>query len=125
MNKIEKILKNNKMKLIRIFFLCITASLILISCDDQKKFVSEDWKQWAESENNPGLRWQMHKDLLSKYNLKTCNKDQVLELLGNPNSEEENEYHYLLGYSGKGINTGKMIVIFENDLVVDIKIIEG
>ena len=125
MKKIEKTLKKNKMKLIRIFFLCITAILILIGCDNQKEFVSEDWKQWTESENSPGLRWQMHKDLLSNYNLKTYNKDQILKLLGKPNIEEENEYHYLLGYSGKGINTGKMIVVFKNDLVVDIKIIEG
>jgi len=99
--------------------------LFITSCSEQKDFNSTKWKNWTESENRPGLRWQMHKDLLKKYDLEDYNKEQVLNLLGKPNSETNGEYHYPLGYTERGINTGTMIITFENDHVVDIKIING
>lgn len=99
--------------------------LFITSCSEQKEFNSNQWKTWTETENRPSLRWQMHKDLLNDYDLKTYDKKQVLDLLGKPNSETNNDFSYQLGYTGRGINTGTMTITFENGSVVDIKITDG
>lgn len=99
--------------------------LFTVSCSEQKDFNSDEWKSWVESENSPDTRWLMHKDLLDNNDLETYNKKQILDLLGKPNSETNNEYYYQLGYTGRGINIGTMVVKFENDSVVDIKVNDG
>ncbi len=103
----------------------IVILLITVSCSEQKEFNSTEWKNWVESEATLNTRWLMHKDLLKKYELKGVSKDSILDLLGKPNSEINNEYHYQLGSTGRGINTGTMIIKFENDSVVDIIVIDG
>lgn len=107
------------------FSIIIFSILLLIGCLEDKTFKSDEWKQWAESENNPSLRWEMHRDLLNKYDLKTYSKEEIVNLLGKPDIKKGDKYHYLMGYTGKGINTGTLIVIFKNDSVQDIKIVEG
>lgn len=101
------------------------ALLIIVSCTHEEKFDSLKWKNWTESESNLGLRWQMHESLLKDYTLKGYSKKQVRDLLGSPNKEIINEYHYSLGYTENGIDTGTLIIKFKNDLVVNIDILRG
>lgn len=103
----------------------IAILLLTVSCSERKDFNSDEWKNWVESESTPNTRWLMHKDLLDNYNLKTYSKEQVLDLLGKPNSETDSEYYYLLGHTGRGISTGTMLITFEDDSVVDIKVNDG
>ncbi len=112
------------MKLLKIIITFIII-IFIISCDKQIDFNSDSWKNWEETEKHPNLRWQMHKSLLKEYKLKTFNKDQIIELLGEPNYKKVSEYRYFLGSSNKGINTGALIIIFQNSFVTDIKVIEG
>lgn len=112
------------MKSLKILSL-IAILLFTVSCSEQKDFNSTEWKNWVESENSPDTRWLMHKDLLNNNDLKTYNKKQVLDLLGKPNSETNSEYYYQLGYTGRGISTGTMVITFENESVVDIKVNDG
>lgn len=97
----------------------------MISCSKQRDFNSNEWKNWVESEGSLNTRWLMHEDLLDNYDLKTYNKKQILNLLGKPNSETNNEYYYLLGATGNGIDMGTMIFKFKNDSIVDINVVGG
>lgn len=112
------------MKSLKLVSFIITFSFV-IGCSNQIDFNSSKWKNWTESDNSPGLRWKMCKNLLEKHELKTYNKQQIVDLLGKPNSKIDNKYRYFLGYTESGINTGTMVIIFINDVVSNIKIIEG
>lgn len=103
----------------------IIIMLLTISCSEQKDFNSTEWKNWIETEATPNTRWLMYKDLLRKYELKGISKDSLLNLLGEPSKQYSNKYHYYLGYTGRGINIGTMIITFENDIVVDIEVTDG
>ena len=112
------------MRLKKILLLTVFFSLI-ISCSEKKDFNSNEWKNWTESEANPSTRWSMHKNLLKTYELKGMEKTAVLDLLGKPNSETDDKYHYLLGYTGRGVNTGTMMITIKNNVVTDVKVTDG
>ena len=99
--------------------------LLCLSCNEEKSFNTLEWKNWLESEANPNTRWLMQDDLLKKHDLKNYDKEKIIDLLGKPNSDNNNEYHYFLGTTGRGINTGTLIIRFENESVVGIEIIQG
>ena len=99
--------------------------LLCLSCKEEKNFSASEWKNWVESEANPNSRWLMQDDLLNKHDLKNYDKEKIINLLGKPNSDNNNEYHYFLGTTGKGINTGTLIIRFENESAVEINIIQG
>lgn len=101
------------------------ALLIIVSCAEEKKFDPLKWKNWTETESSLGLRWEMHKSLLKEYHLIGYTKKQVIDLLGNPNDENNGEYYYSLGYTQNGIDTGTLIIKFKNDKAVKIDIIRG
>ncbi|WP_340203756.1 hypothetical protein [Ascidiimonas sp. W6] len=103
----------------------VTILLFTIGCVEQKDFNSSEWKNWEETESTPNTRWLMHRDLLSKYELEGANKDYILNLLGKPDSETDNEYYYQLGTTGRGINTGTLMIKFANGSVVDIEVTNG
>jgi len=105
----------------------IAILLVLISCSEQKKFNSTEWKNWVESEATLHTRWLMHKDFLKKYELRGVSKNFILDLLGEPDIRHSDGFYYNLGYPKRGgeIDPGTMIIIFENDFVVDIKINDG
>lgn len=105
--------------------LILLISVILFSCTEHKKFNSVQWKRAIESEEGPGLRWQMHNNLLENYRLNEYNKSQIFNLLGKPNVENSNEYRYYLGNADSGIDTGTMVIKFKKDVVVSIDIIRG
>src|SRR5690606_13817079 len=105
--------------------LIIILSIFCLSCDEQKDFNSVEWKNWIESEANPNTRWLMRNDLLKNYDLKNYNKEKIINLLGKPDSDENNEFRYFLGITGEGINTGALIIKFKNESVIEVKIIQG
>lgn len=91
-----------------------------------EKFDSERWKNWTESEIEWSLRWDMMNSLRNNYKLKGMTKDEVLELLGEPDkSNTKNEFRYYLGYSKLGINTGSLTIKFKNNIVVDYSVWDG
>lgn len=111
------------MKQFRVFFMLII--LFCIGCTKQKSFNQTDWKNWTETEATIDSRWLMHKDLLNKYQLKGISKDSIINLLGEPNSINNNSYFYQLGATGRGINNGTMIIVFKEGSVVKVDINEG
>lgn len=42
-------------------------------------------------------------------------KKEVLQLLGEPESKTENEFNYYLGASKRGINTGRLTILFDDN----------
>ncbi len=87
-----------------------------------EKFDSEKWKNWTESETEWSLRWDMMNSLRNNYDLKGMSKSELLKLLGEPDSKRENEFGYYLGYSKRGINTGRLTIKFDNNKVTDFSV---
>jgi hypothetical protein len=87
-----------------------------------ENFDSEKWKNWMDSETEWSLRWDMMNSLRNNYDLKEMSKNQVLKLLGEPESKTENEFRYYLGYSKRSINTGSLTIKFENNKVTDFSV---
>lgn len=90
-----------------------------------EKFDSDKWKNWTESETEWSLRWDMMNSLRNNYELKGMSKKQILELLGEPESKTDSEFAYYLGYSKRGINTGRLTIKFENNKVVEYSVWDG
>jgi hypothetical protein len=105
--------------------LILIVSFFMLNCSEEIKFNSSQWIDWKESEANPNTRWLMVNDLLKKHDLKSYKKQKIIELLGNPTTNKNNDFYYYLGYTGNGINTGTLIVKFKDDNVIKIEVIQG
>ena len=90
-----------------------------------EKFDSVKWKSWTESETEWSLRWDMMNSLRNSHQLKGMSKSELLKLLGEPDSKTEIEFSYYLGYSKRGINTGRLTIKFDNNKVTDFSVWEG
>ena len=90
-----------------------------------EKFDSEKWKYWTESETEWSLRWDMMNSLRNNYDLNGMSKNEILKLIGEPESKTENEFGYYLGYSKRGINTGRLTIKFDNNKVTDFSVWDG
>jgi outer membrane protein assembly factor BamE (lipoprotein component of BamABCDE complex) len=72
------------------------------------------------------LRWDMMNDLRNRYKLVGMTKRQIIDLLGNGGNLTSSEFRYYLGYSKTGINTGSLIITFnDKDIVTEIKVWQG
>ncbi len=115
------------MKIINI--IAITIILTLNSCGQfsHQKFDSNKWKTSnLNLEENWDLRWKMMNDLRNNYSLIGKSKNEIEKLLGKTEIESENEFSYYLGMTGTGINTGRLIIYFdENSKVKQIKVTQG
>lgn len=60
----------------------------------------------------------MMNSLRKNHQLKGKTKQQILEPLGEPNSQSKNQLSYYLGYSKKGVNTGTLFIDFSDENVV-------
>ncbi|UOE37018.1 hypothetical protein [Chryseobacterium oryzae] len=112
----------------RIFaFLMIIGLLNSCGKISHKKFNSEIWKNSnLNTEENWDLRWQMMNDLRNKNNLIGMTKIEIENLLGKPDENSKTVYFYYLGYTGKGINTGRLSIIFNtNNIVTKINVTQG
>ena len=90
-----------------------------------KQFDSKKWKNWTNTEKEWSLRWDMMNSLRNNYNLKGMTKEQIIKLLGEPDSITDNAFIYYLGYSKHGINTGVLTLKFENNKVIDYFVLQG
>lgn len=93
-----------------------------------EKFESEKWKTAdLNNENNLSLRWDMMNSLRNNHNLIGMSKKEIIDLLGNPyeNYTSEKTFRYYLGYSHTGINTGSLIINFENEVVKSFSVWQG
>jgi|SRR5690554_4332560 hypothetical protein len=77
-----------------------------------EEFSSDKWKNWNESEAEWSLRWDMMNSLRNNYELTGMTKDEIIELLGEPESLTQTEFLYYLGMAKKGIDTGTLTIKF-------------
>jgi len=126
-NSMKTAIKTNVVNKIFTFFL--TVILTVVSCGkiSHEKFDSEKWKTSdLNAEENWNLRWDMMNDLRNKHKLVGLTKNEALKLLGKPDSENNYEMNYYLGFSGRGINTGRLTLILDkNGIVKNIKVWQG
>lgn len=93
-----------------------------------EKFDSEKWKTADLTlEDNASLRWDMMNSLRNNHNLIGMSKSEIITLLGEPNEgfTTKNAFRYSLGYTHTGINTGSLIVTFDNGIVSGINVWQG
>jgi len=88
-------------------------------------FNSEEWKNWAESEKDYRLRWEMIGSLFWNYELIGKKKVEIIELLGEPENKSKTRFSYSLGLTGSGINAGVLHIKFDkNDICTHAKAVE-
>ena len=92
-----------------------------------EEFSSEKWKNWIETENTSSLRWDMMNSLRNNHELKGKTKQEIIELLGEPNEDKTNvSFRYYLGMAKHGIDTGSLVIKFdEKDIVVSYYVWHG
>jgi hypothetical protein len=117
----------NTWKIIIVLFLLISLGLFLRGKVSGQEFNSEKWKYSnLNSEENWDLRWSMMNSLRNNYELKGKTKSEIISLLGKPDFENRNEISYSLGYTGFGINTGVLEILFnEKGLVKNFNVHQG
>ena len=118
----------HKVKTILLVMLVIISALFLLRGKlTHEKFESAKWKNSDQNlEKNWGLRWNMMNSLRTENELIGKSYTEIIKLLGNPDSENQNELNFSLGYNGNGINTSNLtLFIDENRNVVKIKVREG
>lgn len=115
-----------KAKILNYFIILI---IILNSCGQisHTKFDSDKWKNSdLNTEENWDLRWKMMNDLRKNNELVGMKKSEIEKLLGKPDSATNSEYSYYLGMTGTGINTGTLIITFnESEIVEKINVHQG
>jgi hypothetical protein len=89
------------------------------------EFDQEKWKDWQETETTACLRWDMTHDLIKRHKLIGLTSNEIIALLGEPDSKNKIELRYYLGMSRHGIDTGSLILTIENDKVIDCEIWHG
>ena len=92
-----------------------------------EKFNSEKWKNTNRNlEENWSIRWDMMNSLRNENKLIGKSYEEIIEVLGLPENEINNELIYSLGYSGNGINTGNLTIkLDQNKKVKNLKVSEG
>ena len=116
-----------KLRLPLIVVILILSAFLLRGKIPHEKFNSELWKTAnLNSEENMTLRWDMMNDLRNKYKLVGMTKKEIIELLGDPGDTASSEFRYYLGYSKTGINTGSLIITFnDKNIVKEIRVWQG
>lgn len=92
-----------------------------------KNFDPQVWKTAnLNLEENISLRWDMMNDLRNRYPLVGMTKREIVDLLGSPPDTDGAEFRYYLGYSKRGINTGSLIIYFnDHDIVTAALVWQG
>lgn len=92
-----------------------------------QEFDSQVWKAaHLRFEENISLRWDMMNDLRNRYHLVGMTKKEIVDLLGSPPDSDGAEFRYYLGYSKRGINTGSLIISFnDKDIVTSAIVWQG
>ncbi len=113
------------MKKLRIVFVImsflILIGFVLLGKISGEKFDSAKWKTAdMNSEVNWSLRWDMMNSLRNNYELIGMSKKEIISLLGQPIDEfsKNDIFYYSLGMARSGVETGVLIIRFENDRVI-------
>ena len=112
---------------ILVFGILILIGFALKGNITHEKFDSEKWKNWTETEEKMSMRWDMMNSLRNNHQLKGKTKLEIIELLGKPDEGKSNlKYRYFLGIAKHGIDTGSLIIKFnENNLVTEFYVWNG
>lgn len=92
------------------------------------QFDSVKWKTTKlNTENELSLRWDMMNSLRNNYKLIGMSRTEIINLLGQPNNEfsSSSSFRYFLGFAKSGIDTGTLIIVFENDIVINFLVRKG
>lgn len=103
------------------FNLILLLAILFSSCtyETGSDFNSKKWKNSSlHLEENWDLRWKMMNDLRDKHKLIGMTKTNIEQLLGEPTSINNKEFYYNLGMTGKGINTGTLLIKFDEHNIV-------
>lgn len=107
-------------------FILIIIALSLKGRITHEKFDADRWKNWTESETEWSLRWDMMNSLRNNYKLTGMTKDEIIDLLGEPESQTPTKFTYYLGMAKKGIDTGRLTIQFnENGKVINYMVTNG
>lgn len=101
-----------------VLLIAIVISVVLMSANETP-FDSSDWK------NEPTLRYKMSKDIIENERFIGKNKEEVIQLLGEPNiSNLEGKDHliYPLGKAPSFLESKdeKLVLIFQNSIVTKV-----
>lgn len=118
------------MKKINLIFLIAIAIIIcgfgLRGKISGEKFDSKKWKTADLTlEDNASLRWDMMNSLRNNHDLIGMSKSEIITLLGNEGFTTGNTFRYYLGYTHTGINTGSLLITFDNGVVSGISVWQG
>jgi hypothetical protein len=108
-----------------LFIFFIVSKPSLDNYSNRAKFDSEKWKNWRESEEEMSLRWNMITDLEDNYKLKGMTDEEIVDLLGVPETKSNTEWTYYLGMAGHGIDTGTLSLTFDKGKVRSYEITRG
>ena len=72
------------------YFLLIGATLILNSCQNEQKFDKVKWAEEADLMTFPNRKFMIN-DLIKNYHLKGKTYNEIIELLGQPQSNIDND----------------------------------
>lgn len=103
-----------------LYFLFILFAVVSSNIDNyfsRIDFDSDKWKNWTMTEDEMTLRWDMVHDLDQEHELDGMTEEQIIKLLGHPESKSEIEWTYDLGMARSGIDTGTLSLTFENGKV--------
>ena len=84
-----------KNRISQFLIICLTV-LAVSSCNSKQKFDSAEWKQKGLDWWMTDFREKMVDDLIQSDTLIGMNQEQVLELLGQPKSENKSKLEYLI-----------------------------
>lgn len=111
---------------ILIFGVIILIGFTLKGNITHEQFSSEKWINWTESESEWSLRWDMMNNLRNTHELKGKSKREIIELLGKPENKTNLSFRYYLGMAKKGIDTGSLIIKFnEINIVTEFHVWNG
>tara|TARA_B110000259_G_scaffold141746_1_gene159605 strand:+ start:159 stop:545 length:387 start_codon:yes stop_codon:yes gene_type:complete len=92
-NKLALIEMKNRIS--QFLIICLTV-LAVSSCNSKQKFDSDEWKQTGLDWWMTDFREKMVDDLIQNDTLIGMNQEQVIELLGLPESENKAKLEYLI-----------------------------
>lgn len=92
-NKLALIEMKNRIS--QFLIICLTV-LAVSSCNSKQKFDSDEWKQTGLDWWITDFREKMVDDLIQNDTLIRMNQEQVIELLGLPESENKAKLEYLI-----------------------------
>jgi outer membrane protein assembly factor BamE (lipoprotein component of BamABCDE complex) len=94
----------------------------------REEFNSYKWQKTNQNnENDWSTRWDMMNSLRNNYNLVGMTKNEIIKLLGKPDNSfsTSNTFRYFLGYAHSGIDTGSLIIEFNNETVKNYIVTKG